>query len=63
MVQQKKNRYKNTFCGGVQEFLISRLILPVMTNFTLKAICDLERFIICKTCGMKKLENEGKEFE
>jgi len=60
---RKMPLYKNTFWGGVKQFVIETLIIGGSTDLTLKTICDLDRFITCTVCGKKTLDNHGQEFE
>lgn len=63
MVQHKKSKYEKTVWGGLKEFIIERFLIPECTDYTLKAICDLDRYVVCEVCGKKTLDNKGEELE
>ncbi|MCG7499231.1 hypothetical protein MHO82_20400 [Vibrio sp. Of7-15] len=61
--ERKRPQYKKTFWDGVKESIIERILIPGITDFAVKALCDLDRFVICKVCGHRRLDNKGTEFE
>jgi ribosomal protein L44E len=61
--QEAKNRYPNTFWGGVKKYVWETLVIGGSTNMALKKLDELDLVLTCESCGAKKIENQGGEFQ
>ncbi|RXJ71819.1 hypothetical protein CS022_14760 [Veronia nyctiphanis] len=61
--QEKKDRYPNTFWGGVKKVIWETFIIGGSTDMLVKKLDELDLVVTCKTCGTKKIENQGRDGE
>ncbi len=62
LIKQKPSPYgksrKEQFKAFISGFLAGASVGPALASLEL-----IDRYVVCKECGAKKLENHGQEFE
>ncbi len=61
--QEAKDKYPNTFWGGVRKFVWETLIVGGSTDMALKKLDEQDLVLTCRQCNSKKIDNQGKEFQ